>query len=718
MKAKILLVGEHPLGSSGNSHMMAALLEQVDKEKYDVSVFSATESPALVDIYQDNDFYVFDAGLTQDFGAAKLINVIFTSKPNVVVFVGIDIWRYAPIWKQLTKLRQQIGFIWSAIFPYDSDIVRPDWIKWIKSLDIPCVYSQAGYILLKEAGVDHIQYFRPNLYKNEMFVPYSDDKRKALRNSMFPDLPEDAFIFGFIGNNQFRKDPQRLIKAFFDFSSDYPNAALYLHTKLAPHGHYIFNLMQYIQDCEATYGKRILIAKRQDYVYSMQEMVNVYNILDCLVNVSLQEGLSWTLLEAMLCGVPVIASKNTAQKDLIEPGAMGVLSNQVAYLPSFTESGSSFIEASACDYDDLKDAMVSMIEYKEIRDHYREEGLQIAKDWISNVSNINYLFDTAIELRETINYKIPESEKIKKILFAQHSSAGDVFMTTRCFKSLLERHPGYKMDYMTMPQYKEVVVNNPYIDEVIDWDENKLKEYQFVYNPHGDRILPGHWGRNSNSLLSDFYWKILRVKPDDFYIALKEPDDKELVKFIEEENECPIALVHTTGGDPHFRTYKYMKEVCEYLASEGYLTIQVGGQRDFPAGAAIDLRGKLNHQKTAWVASKSTIAVTVDSFVSHLCGAFGVSQICLFGSGNYNVVKPNQMQGELICMIPDYVNDCPGLGPCSASVKDCPTPCTGGHDPKDIIKNLQIIIRKQDEKLRINKFLQDVEKEVKQSKGE
>ena len=119
-----------------------------------------------------------------------------------------------------------------------------------------------------------------------------------------------------------------------------------------------------------------------------------------------------------------------------------------------------------------------------------------------------------------------------------------------------------------------------------------------------------------------------------------------------------------------------------------YITIQLGGDMDYPAEADIDLRGVLNFRETAWVMSKATIAVTVDSFISHLAGALGVSQICLFGSGNHNVVRPNQLKGVLFCMTPDYVMDCPGLGPCSASVRDCALPCTGLHSPTDILSNI------------------------------
>lgn len=126
-----------------------------------------------------------------------------------------------------------------------------------------------------------------------------------------------------------------------------------------------------------------------------------------------------------------------------------------------------------------------------------------------------------------------------------------------------------------------------------------------------------------------------------------------------------------------------MDMVAEEFKKTHY-TIQLGGANDFPAGAELNLCGKLTYEESAYVMSKASVAVTVDSFMAHLAGSLGINQICLFGSGNENVVKPNQISGKLVCLSPDYINHCPALGPCSGGYK-CFVPCTGRHDPKKII---------------------------------
>ena len=675
-KKKILFVGENPLGFSGNSHMMRAILSQVNQEEYDLACF-CTEFNHLygVDIFTPLPISLISAAEENDpWGHEKLVSVISTCGANIVVFVGIDIWRYAQQFPIIAKLRDQKDFKWAAIFPYDLQMVRKDWVNWINMLDYPCVYSRHGEELLKER-VPNIRYFRPCLDGHEIFVSYDEEEREKRRKLLFEIDDEELVIFGFVGNNQIRKDPQKAIKAFELVKRSYPNIMLYFHMNISKGG--VFNIRQALKDTELRTGS---VVTKADKYYPPKNMVDMFNAIDVLLNCSYQEGLSWTLVEAMLCGTPIIATDTTAQTELIKDVGILVPCEDHALVPIFSETGESWIEAKQCKVEDLAEAMIKMIEDRDFRKQCKEKGLQKGKEWVDGISDINLLLD------EISNTPSIGQKQVEAILFAQHSAAGDVLMTTRCFKGIKERHGGsLPIVYMTLPQYMNIVRGNPYIDNVIPWDENNLQRFKFLYNPHGDRIAPGHWGRNCNSILSDFYWKILGVEPDDFYIEKKKPEGVMLPEG------KPICCLHTTGGDKQFRTYKYMGDIAKGLDGK-YFTIQVGGGNDYPAnGVDLDLRGKLTYCETAWVMDKASLAVTVDSFMSHLAGAIGVSQVCLFGSGNAVVTRPNQVKGQLICLSPDYIRFCPGLGPCSAAVKDCPMPCTGAHDPESILKSISEI---------------------------
>lgn len=685
-KKKVLLVGEHPLGVSGNSGMMASLIDQLDTEKYEAYCFAFTTKapidPLKLATVQFKIPVIPAEEPNNTLGFNKLLSILQRLKFDAVFFIGIDIWTYSGIFSQLQEIRNKTGFKWGAIFPWDLQEIRQDWINWINLLDYPCVYSMYGFDKLKNK-CPKLKYFRPLLPQLELWKPFDEDSKLSLRHSLFPHLADDTIIFGSVFVNQHRKDPQGLIKGYAIAKAALRNKipiSLYLHTEL---NHGVFNLTQYSNDCGLAKGE--ISAKPEGLIYSREKMPQIYNAIDCLILTSMQEGLSWTPLEAMLCGCPVIASDTTAQTEIVKNGGMLIKCTVPAFMPLQSEKGQTWIDSKKCDPQDIAQGFIDFAQLNiEARNEMRARGLTKAKDWIKDVSNINYFLDYATIGIQT-SHKL---EKQDRILFIQHSSAGDVLMTTRCFKGLRERHNGLALDYMTSEKYMDIVTNNPYVDQVIKFDDfilqNARSLYSWVYNPHGERILPGCWGRNCNTILSDFYWKILRVKPDSFFIEQKEPDMTDEIHQLIESN-LPILVVHSTGGDPAFRTYKYLGDVCRRFKDE-YLTVQVGSGQDFPGWAEIDLRGKLTFRETAWVMAQADLSVNVDSFISHLAGALGIPQVVLFGSGNSRVVKPKQIAGRLICLDPDYITDCKGLGPCSASVRDCPAPCTGKHDPKTIIK--------------------------------
>jgi hypothetical protein len=322
------------------------------------------------------------------------------------------------------------------------------------------------------------------------------------------------------------------------------------------------------------------------------------------------------------------------------------------------------------------------------RDIQREMSVEAGKKWLEGVSDINEFLEEATS-RETHIVSATSRPLKDRVLFCQYASAGDILMTTKCLKGLKERH-NLPLDYMTQERFIDILTNNPDIDNIIPWDHDKAKEYKYVYNPHQERILPGHWGRNSNSLLSDFYWRLLEVKNNGFFIDSVQPDGKIVEAILSADR--PVVIVYTTGGDPLFRTYRFMHVICAAL-KDRFLTVQLGGQNDHCAGAEIDLRG-LTYRQEAWIVQFSKFGIAVDTFGAHLLGAFGKSLIMLPGSSNHYVVRPDMINGaNVICVAPDYIKYCEGLGPCSGSVKTCPMPCMGRINPNEILSAFERLER-------------------------
>lgn len=675
MKKNILFIGDNPITASGNGNMLAAILSQLNTDIYKPACFvsgtNKTKNPFIA-----QPFNIISA--EDDPGSIKLLRILMSSKIDYLVMVGLDIWRYAHIFKQILTIKRKKPFCWIAIFPYDSFAVRKDWIEWINCVDIPCVYSKYGYDILKDY-VPNLQYYKPSMWSGDVvYEQYEPEKRATTRHEYFKEVSDSQFVIGCVAKNQIRKNIPKLIGAFLLAKKENFDLVLYLHTEFAM-GTTGYNIKQMALDMGAKTGD--IISKKQGVIYSEKQMVDVYNSIDCLVNCSAQEGLSWTVLQAMLCGTPVIGSRTTSQTELIKGAGTLITPTEVAYIPVITKSGASHINSLTCATDAIKRAILDVAGDVNLQNEMRKAGLKRGKEWLSDVSDINSLLGPK-------QIQIKSTPKIEKILFAQHSAAGDVLMTTQCFKGIKERHDGMDLVYMTQPRFQDIVIGNPYIDKIVDWNENLLNAYEVVYNPHGEKILYG--GFNSLDVkLYSMYPYFCGVEADEMFI-------QEILPVIELPKE--YIVIHTTGGMAEYRTYRHMNMVIKNI---GIPVVQIGGGSDTVCHEAIDLRKKLSWREAAWVMGRAKAAVVIDSFPSHLAGALGTPVVVLFGPAPERVVGPRvQDKDDYIALEPDMLQVCRSMTRCwglrNRQIVKCLSPCINTISPEKIRNALNHLIKQSD----------------------
>jgi ADP-heptose:LPS heptosyltransferase len=275
--------------------------------------------------------------------------------------------------------------------------------------------------------------------------------------------------------------------------------------------------------------------------------------------------------------------------------------------------------------------------------------------------------------------------KKKAVLFAQHSSAGDILMTTQCFKGLKEKHKNLSLIYMTQDVYKDIVTNNPYLDGIVSYNPDAFSEYQIVYNPHGDKILPGGWN-NLDVTLHSMYPYFCNVKADDIFIDEVNPN-------IDLPDE--YMIVHTTGGDREHRTYNHMDVVIDKV---GLPAIQIGGNLDkVCTKATLDLRDKLTWRQTAWIMKRAKVAVVIDSFPAHLAGALHTPVVTLFGPAPARVTQPKGDPAITINIEADKLKYCFLTSNCWGNLKSrgyngCPSPCINTISPFAVAEEVKKLL--------------------------
>ncbi|WP_395735468.1 glycosyltransferase [Prosthecobacter sp.] len=146
----------------------------------------------------------------------------------------------------------------------------------------------------------------PNPVDCVRFQPADKAKRQQIRTSL--GVPDGAILLGSVGRLAFQKDPLTLYRAFAKASQARPDLWLY-HLGDG-------ELIAESDTLAGELGIRSRIV-RQTY---LSEPLSFYQALDGMILTSRYEGLSFAVLEALACDLPVILSQVPGNLDFTEMG--------------------------------------------------------------------------------------------------------------------------------------------------------------------------------------------------------------------------------------------------------------------------------------------------------------------------------------------------------------------------------------------------------------
>lgn len=296
MSKKILVLTEMAFQGSGYYYLMSPILEGLSKLGYDVKVIGLS--------YDGSEYHygfsIIPAGSVQD-GVAIAQNLVRLWKPDIFI-CGMDI----PIQISIHENLKSLGIKYIAVTPLENPPLTQSWIAQLMNLDFVFFISELGKQTALKAGLTKVDHLKIGV-NQEIFKPADNVEIRKVRADLGV---KDEFVILTVADNQERKN----IWAEFEIVSNLKKAGkkvkfILVTREGSPVG---YKLRDFAIDYDI--NKELVVIERG---ISQTELRNLYISSDIYLSTSKSEGLGIPILEAMACGLPVVACDTGAIHELL-----------------------------------------------------------------------------------------------------------------------------------------------------------------------------------------------------------------------------------------------------------------------------------------------------------------------------------------------------------------------------------------------------------------
>lgn len=151
------------------------------------------------------------------------------------------------------------------------------------------------------------------------FTPILDINEKTFERSKY-NIPNSNYTFGIAARFVREKGFVELIPAFTQILKQFPNTTLCICGKRLI-GEHNDDISNFIEDSVKAYPNNIFLIGE----VSTKNMPSFYKSLDAFILPSWREGMPMTILEAMMTGLPIIASEIRGCREAVKHNQNGIL---------------------------------------------------------------------------------------------------------------------------------------------------------------------------------------------------------------------------------------------------------------------------------------------------------------------------------------------------------------------------------------------------------
>lgn len=303
-KNTILMLSDHPLATSGVGVQARWLINGlIGTGKYRFRVFGGAERHENYDEVVVNEDFIIKP--TAGFGDKNLMRkVLVQIKPDAILLFT-DPRQFIWVWEMEDEIHQICPITYNHLWD------NPPWPEFnrvlYESTDLINCINWPTYEMISERMPEKTNYI-PHAVPKDLFKPIPEEDAMRFKRSVLGESRADHFVMLFVSRNARRKMPNDILVSWKQFLEDlekkhgHRKATLVMHADpLDPEGSNLHHVIDVL-------GLKDSIIFSKDRV-GFPEMVGLYNMCDAVVNRSTNEGFGLGVLEAKMCGKPVIALK-------------------------------------------------------------------------------------------------------------------------------------------------------------------------------------------------------------------------------------------------------------------------------------------------------------------------------------------------------------------------------------------------------------------------
>jgi glycosyltransferase involved in cell wall biosynthesis len=303
-KRTILMLCDHPLATSGVGTQARWLINGlIATGKYKFYVFGgAIRHDNYDEVVVNPDFIIKP---TNGFGDKNLLRLALAQLKPDAMLLFTDPRFFMWVWEMEDEVHQICPITYNHLW---DNPPWPDFNRHIyESTDLINCINWPTYQMVHERFPEKTNYI-PHAVPKEIYKPISKEESLSFKRNLLGKNRENHFTVLYVSRNARRKMPSDILVSWSMFMDElkkkhgHQDATFIMHAEPndpeGPNLHHVVDMLKISQ--------HVIFSKER---ISFKDMSSLYGVCDTIVNRSCNEGFGLGLLEAKMCGKPVIALK-------------------------------------------------------------------------------------------------------------------------------------------------------------------------------------------------------------------------------------------------------------------------------------------------------------------------------------------------------------------------------------------------------------------------